>query len=80
MVKIVDAKGEGRYYIVLFDLRERKDEEPIISSKRPAFNICVYDMENVGGDWNKWKAVTAADTEEKAREAMENFYNEYYPK
>ena len=70
--KILDQKGEERYYVVIHDLRTSKDD-----TRKPAFNICVYDMEK-SGDWNDYVAVTAADTEEKAKEAMEKFYKEYY--
>jgi hypothetical protein len=73
--KILDQKGEERYYIVIHDLRAGEDD-----ARKPAFNVCVYDMEKSGTctDWNDYIAVTAADTEEKAREAMEKFYKEYY--
>jgi len=71
--KILDSKGDGRYSIVIHDLRTGGDD-----ARKPAFNICVYDMEKIGGDWNDYIAVTAADSEEKAKEAMEKFYKEYY--
>ena len=70
--KILDQKGEERYCIVIHDLRGGEDD-----TRKPAFNTCVYDMEK-SGDWNDWIAVVPTDTEEKAREAMENFYKEYY--
>ena len=71
--KILDSKGYGRYSIVIHDLRAGREV-----TRAPAFNICVYDMEKTSGDWNDYIAVTAADSEEKAREAMETFYREYY--
>ena len=71
--KILDQKGEERYCIVIHDLRVGEND-----LRKPTFNICVYDMERVGGDWNDYIAVTAADTEEEAREVMEKFYKEYY--
>ena len=71
--KILDSKGDGRYSIVIHDLRAGEND-----TRKPAFNICVYDMERIGGNWNDYIAVTAADSEEKAREAMETFYEEYY--
>ena len=47
-------------------------------NRKPAFNVCVYDTEKEGGKWNDYIAVTAADSEDKAREAMKTFYEEYY--
>jgi len=70
--KILDQKGEGRYYVVIHDLRASKDD-----TRKPAFNICVYDTERVGGDWNDYIVATAADTEEEARKTMDKFYYEY---
>ena len=71
--KILDAKGDGRYSIVIHDLRASMGDK-----RKPAFNICVYDMEKTSDDWNDYIAVTAANTECKAREAMEKFYERYY--
>jgi len=70
---ILDEKGDGRYWIVIHDLRASKDD-----TREPAFNICVYDMEKTSSSWNDHIAVTAADSEVKAREAMEKFYKEYH--
>lgn len=72
-IPLTHQKGDGRYSIVIHDLRVGEYD-----SRKPAFNICVYDMERIGGDWNDYIAATGADTEEKAREAMEKFYEEYY--
>ena len=71
--KILDQKGEGRYYVVIHDLRGDEDD-----TRKPSFNICVYDTEKTSGDWNDYIAVMAADTEEKAKEAMDKFYKEYH--
>lgn len=73
--KILDSKGDGRYSIVIHDLRTGKGD-----TRKPRFNICVYDMEKTSSGWNDYIAVTAADSEEKARKAMETFYEEYYKK
>ena len=70
---ILDEKGGGRYWIVIHDLRANEND-----TRKPAFNICVYDTEKEGGNWNDYIAVTAAGTEDKAREAMEKFYKEYH--
>lgn len=71
--KILDSKGDGRYSIVIHDLRASEDDK-----RELAFNICVYDIKKASSGWNDWIAATAADSEEKAREAMETFYEEYY--
>ena len=71
---ILDEKeADERYWIVIHDLRADKND-----TRKPAFNICVYDMEKTDGDWNDYIAVTAADTEDKAKEAMAKFYKEYH--
>ena len=74
--KILDGKGEGKYYIVIYDLRKDKS---VNGKSKPSFNIVVYDTEESSLDWNDWIAATAADTEVKAREVMDKFYKEYYP-
>ena len=70
--EILDGKGEGEYYIAIYE------EEFVNGKSKLKFHIRVFDIRESKSD-NDWIKATTADTEEKAREVMDKFYEEYYP-
>ena len=70
---ILDGKGEDVYHIAIY-----KKEKFVNGKLERKFYIRVFDIRQSKSD-DDWIKEKTADTEEKARETMDEFYKKYYP-